>query len=139
MRYLVLSVLALSLVSCARNAPTSLSPNGIRVWQANQVAVTLGTVSHTAIELNKVQVCDPVTTGVSTPANCHALLSDNNTRVVITVVEDALNTLKKVPDGWKATGLEALTRISGRLDLAGRDKLNSLLEWARAIITALSA
>lgn len=134
-----LSLVIVSLAGCARHAPASLSPNGIRTWQANEVAVALGTVSHTAIELNKVQVCDPVTVGGGEPSNCHALLSDSNTRVVLDAVEDGLKTIKAVPDGWKATGLAALTRISARLDLAGRDKLNAYLTAAKAIIDALSS
>ena len=109
--YWSILLVGLLFVGCARNAPSSLSPAGVRLYQANEVAVGLGTLQHAAIELNKVQRCDP--------APCQPLLSDQNTRIVIEAVTDGLTTLRAVPDGWKATGLAVTQRIEGRLDAAG--------------------
>jgi len=117
------------LPSCASKAPASLTPAGVIVWQANEVTVGLGTLQHVAIGLNEVQMCEPLP--------CHPLLSTNNTGIVVDAVTDGLTALKKVPEGWRATGLEAIQRIEARLDAAGKTKLSAYLAAARTVVENL--
>ena len=79
MKRILITLTLIGALGCASKAPPSLSPAGVVVWQANEVAVAIGLVQTGAINLNKVQVCDP------TP--CHPLLSDANTRIVVDAVE----------------------------------------------------
>ena len=130
MHRLLVFVALLSLAACPSQAPASLSPKGVRVWQANEVAVGLGTLQHAAIELNKLERCID-------PAPCAPLLSTENTRVVVEAVTDGLLTLRAIPDGWLATGISVLTRIEARLDAAGQDKLSMYLTAARAVLSGL--
>ncbi len=122
---LVLALLALS--ACARNAPISLSPAGVVLWQADAAVVALGTVQTSAIGLNKIQVCNP--------APCHPLLSDNATRGVIDAVTDGVNTIRHVPAGWKGTALATLDVTERRLDAAGITQLRPYLIAARAALS----
>lgn len=127
MKYLAMMVLALC-VACM-SAPPSLSPIGQRTYQADQAVLAIGQVQTAAIGLNKIQVCPP------TP--CHPVLSDANTAIVIDSVTSALNTMRVVPDGWKATTLTALMNIQNRLDASGKTTLAAYLEAARTIVNAL--
>lgn len=126
----LLFALCLSLSACASKAPSSLSPAGVRIWQADQAVVALGTVQHVAIGLNAIQKCDP--------APCHPLLSNANTGIVIDAVTDGVNTIKAIPSGWKATAMAALDRIAGRLDAAGQSDLAAYVEAARAVLNGVS-
>jgi len=128
-RIVLVLALLLALPSCASRAPASLTPAGVLVWQANEVTVGLGTLQHVAIGLNEVQVCEPLP--------CRPLLSTNNTGIVVDAVTDGITALKKVPEGWRATGLAAVQRIETRLDAAGKTKLSSYLAAARAVIENL--
>ena len=121
-------VIAVVVMAGCAKAPPSLSPAGVRIWQANEGVVALGTVQHTAIELNKIQVCDPA---------CHPLVSDRNTGIVVDAVADGLKAIQRVPDGWKATAVVVLERIEGRLDAAGKEKLAAYVIAARTVIDAL--
>jgi hypothetical protein len=130
MRFLSSMLLAFSL-SCSSNpVPASLSGPGVVAYRANQVGVSLGTVQHAAIELNKIQQC--------TPAPCHPLLSDANTKVVIDAVTDAVTTLKATPDGWQSTANTALTRIETRLDADGKQQIAAYLETVRTVMTTVA-
>lgn len=126
---LLLPLLLLTTPACASKAPPGLSPVGVRVWQANEAVVALGTAQHAAIELNKIQVCEP--------APCHPLLSTRNTGVVVDAVTLALTTLRAVPDGWRATSLAALDTIIAKLDADGKTRFASYLTAARTIINAI--
>lgn len=125
-------VFAFVVSGCAAHAPGSLSPAGTKIWQADQAAATLGTVQHLAIALNMVQRC-------ATPpsTNCAPVLSDANTRVVVTVVGSALRTLQQVPDGWKVTTSTALTQIGMQLDAAGKGQVTPYLQAAQTILNSL--
>lgn len=129
MRRLLLA-LALVLSSACASAPASLSPQSQIVWHADQGVVALGTVQHAAIELNKIQVCDP--------APCHPLFSDANTRVVVSVVTDALTTIKPLPAGWKPVAVTALDRLVSRLDASGQQQLGAYVAAARTIVNSLA-
>lgn len=128
LRRAFLSLILCTTLACAGKAPPGLSPAGVRVWQANEAVVALGTAQHAAIELNKVQVCNPT---------CYPLLSDHNTGVVVDNVLTALHTIKAVPDGWKATALEAINAIMLRIDSEGQARIVAYLEAARAVINAI--
>lgn len=115
--------------SCAKHAPPSLSPAGVKIWQANEVVVAIGTLQRAAIQLNGVQVCEP--------APCHPLLSDHNTGVVVDSVTVALKTIDAAPGGWRVTATTAIDAIEQALDFTGRTKLRAYLEAARTIINSL--
>lgn len=123
-----LLIAVLTLVSCAKTPP-NLSPTGARTFQANQAVVALGTLQHAAIELNKVQVCEP--------APCHPLLTDTNTGVVVDNVTSALTAMRAVPTGWKATATQALDTIQMRLDESGKTTLTAYISMAVTIINGL--
>lgn len=130
MRSLTLSLtLALALVgsACAKTPP-SLTPVGVKYFQANRGIVAIGTVQHVAIELNKVQIC--------TPEPCHPLLSEANTRIVVDATTDTITTITATPEGWKPTLDTGLKRIEDRLDAAGKTELAAYLAAARAILTS---
>lgn len=129
MKNLTLVLLLMLAPACAGNAPPTLSPTGVRLWQANEAVVIIGTAQHAAIELNKVQVCDPMP--------CHPLLSDHNTGIVVDAATDALTTLRAVPTGWKATTQAAIERIKTRLDAAGLTKFTPYLTAASAALALI--
>lgn len=129
MRQALFVMLLLLAPACAKQPP-NLDPATLKVWQANEAVVAIGTVQHAAIELNRAQICEP--------APCRPILSDTNTRTVINVVESALISIRQVPTGWKATGIEALAEIEKRLDEAGKTKLVSYVQAARTIIEVLN-
>lgn len=134
MKILIPLAFALTLLAgCAKDAPPSLTPAGVVTWQANEAVVAVGTLQRVAIELNGVKVCQPP----PDDAKCSPLLSDRNTRTVIDAVAVALNTIKQVPNGWKATALTALEKI--RAELAGDDrrKLDPYIEAARTVVNAI--
>lgn len=122
----LLFILAILIASCAK-PPTSLSPLGAKYYQADRGVVAIGTLQHAAIQLNKVQVCDP--------APCHALLSDNNTRMVVDATTTALTTMRATPTGWAAAVNAALTGITSQLDDAGKKELSVYLDSVKQIVT----
>jgi len=130
MRHLIGGVLLALTVACASNAPPTLGPADTRIWQANEAAMALGQVQHAAIELNKIEACDPVP--------CRKLLSDMNTRAVIDVVSPALQTIRAVPDGWLATANAAVDQVNLKLDATGKAKLRAYVEAARIILNQLA-
>lgn len=123
---LVLVVLVLQ--GCAK-APPSLSPAGVRDYRANEAVLAIGQVQTAAIGLNGVSVCDP--------APCHPLLSDANTRVVVSAVRAALLTIQQTPAGWKAATNTALDQIAAQLDAAGKGKFRAYIEAARVVLNAI--
>jgi hypothetical protein len=127
----VLLVLTLAIFSACNHAPPTLSPAGQRAYSADQGVVALGTIQHAAIELNKLQVC-------AEPGNCHALLSEPNTHVVVDAVTDALNSIKAAPQGWKPVATSAVDRIVARLDAAGKQQLVAYIDAARKIIASFT-
>lgn len=124
---LVVVVLVLA-AACANRAPTSLSPAGQLTWQANEAVVAIGTVQHVAIQLNDIERCEPT---------CVPLLSDANTRLVVDAATGAFNTIRALPQGWKATSLAALTQMANGLDANGKAKLAVYVQTARTIVEGL--
>lgn len=121
-------LVVLLFAGCASNAPPTLTPAGVLIWQANEAVVALGALQHAAIELNKVQRCEPA---------CVPLLSDRNTGIVVDAVTSALLTIKQVPSGWKPTALAALTQIDARLDQIGKDKVAAYVRAARTVLEGI--
>ena len=115
-------------LSCAK-AAIPLSPAGQLTLQANQAVVILGTLQHTAIELNKVQDCQPMP--------CHPLLSDANTGLIVDTVTTALQTIKASPLGYRAAALNAVGIIRMRLTEAGRAQINQWLAVAETTLSQL--
>jgi hypothetical protein len=109
-----------------------MTPEQTKLWQANEVVVALGTLQHAAIGLNGVNVC-----AADNPQNCHPIVSDHNTGIVVDNVTSALKTIRAVPDGWNATANAAITQIEQRLDAAGKSSLNPYIEAARAVLNSL--
>lgn len=126
---LLLLCLCLTLPSCAKK-PVGLDPTGVKLWQANEAIVVVGTFQHTAIEFNKVQKCP-------TPTTCHPLLSDANTRLVIDASAVGIKTIAATPDGWRAAALQALDVAAQKLDAAGRQQLAAYLTAARTALAAI--
>jgi hypothetical protein len=126
-RALVLA-LVLSSAACAAKAPPSLSPVGVRSWQANEAVLAFGVVQSAAIGLNGVTICDPT---------CRPALSDANTRRVIQIVRDTVQTIDVTPAGWQALASTGLMKLEHELDAAGHTKLTPYLVAARAAIGAL--
>jgi len=117
---------------CARNRPPELAPPAVTTWQANEVTLAFGTLQRTAISLNGIVRCDQ-----AVPPVCEPLLSDGNTRAVIDVVEDAVLTLRAVPDGWLVTANAALSRLVQRLSADGQAKLSAYIGMVRAVVEGL--
>jgi len=127
MRYTI-AVLLLLLAGCAHPPPT-LDPAGVRIWQANEALVIIGTAQRAAIELNKVQVCDPLP--------CHPLLSDHNTGIIVDAALDGLTAVHTLPAGWKATTQAVIERIKIRLDAAGLSKFTPYLTAASSALALI--
>lgn len=51
--------LTLTIAGCASKAPPSLSPEGAVIWAANEAVVAINVLQHAAIELNRIQICEP--------------------------------------------------------------------------------
>ena len=138
----LLLLLAASTPACAAHQPPiSLTGQGRTLWYANEVVVGLNTVQHTAIELNKIPICEPTTlaptldsTAPVVGQTCHPLLSEANTRAVVEGMTDARAVLRKTPEGWAAIATAALDRLQTRLDNAGQVKLLPYLQAVRFII-----
>lgn len=130
MRCLML-VVVLVFGGCA-STPPSLSPAGVISYQANEAVLIIGQTQNAAIELNKIQRCEPAPSVVCTP-----LLSDRNTGVVVDAATDGLTTLRAVPAGWRATTSAAIDRIAMRLDAAGQAKFSAYLQAARSMLAAI--
>lgn len=120
---------ALVLSGCAAKAPASLSPIGVRAWQANEAVLTLGQVQKTAIGLNAIQKCDN-----AAPPVCGPILSDKNTRVVIDAVEAGVKSIQQLPSGWRASTTTALANVRAQLDTAGKTNLSA---WLAVVDTFL--
>lgn len=128
----VLLCLCLSLPACAKASPT-LPPETLVVWKANQAVVAIGTVQHVAIELNKILMCE----APPNQTQCHSVLSDKNTGLVVDAVRKVLLTIQQVPSGWRQTVLTGLDQIDSALDEAGKGKLKAYTAAARVTIGAL--
>jgi len=135
---LKLTVLIASVVfacGCA-TAPASLSPVGVQLWHANEAVVAVGSLQHTVIELNKVEVCNgPI--AASGSAACHPLVSDRNTRIVIDACAGAVKTIGQIPEGWRPATLTALDQIEALLDKPGQQSLKVYLQTARVVLLAI--
>ena len=130
MRLAVALTLALSLLSCAKN-PSPVQEGDV-ILKAKMAAVALGTLQHSAIELNKIETCNS-----ATPPVCSPVLSEANTGIVVDAVTDALTTMKSVPSGWRATVDSALARVVMRLDEAGKTQLSRYIEAAKLVLGGL--
>lgn len=129
-KYTSVVLLALLCVAgCASRAPASLTPAGVKLWQANEAVVAIGTMQRAAIGLNGIEVCEP--------APCRPLLSDRNTRVVVNAVEVGIKTIQVAPTGWKAAADVALMEMRDNLDAPGHAKFGPYIEAARTILAAL--
>lgn len=105
-------------IGCAK-APPSLSPAGVKTYQANQAVLALNLVQTTAINLN---------------ATVPPLLSEANTRIVGNATTAARASIAKVPDGWRVTTTEALTQIRTQLDAAGKQQMAAWLDLAASMV-----
>ena len=134
MRQLKAGLIVFVLVAggCASKAPPSLSPAGVKIWQANEALLVLDTLQHSAIGMNNIQQCEEPPSEI-----CRPLLSDASTKIVIDGVADAVYSIRRVPDGWKLTTTTALNSISSRLDVSGRNKLAEYIRAASVIISGL--
>lgn len=124
-------LLALVLSSaCATHVPPSLTGPGIIAFQANRIGVPIGTVQHTAIELNKIQVCNP--------APCHPFLSNADTRIVVDAATEAAMVLRATPAGWQVTANLFISRLEARLTAAGKGQLGAYLEVVRTVMNSIA-
>lgn len=108
-------------IGCAGKAPSSLSPVGVRSWEANQAVLTLGQVQKTAIGLNAIQKCSPA------PVVCAPLLSNANTGIVVDAVAASVKSIQQAPAGWRSSTTVALAEIRSRLDAGGKANLSAWL------------
>lgn len=122
----LLSFPVVGVTGCAK-APPDLGPAERHVWNANEVLVALGTLQHTAIELNKVKVCP-------TPDTCRQLLSSANTDIVVDVVVETLKIMgPTAPLSFQGTIGKALDTIESRLDAAGKQNLSAYIQTVRIV------
>lgn len=112
----------------ARKAPVSLTGAGVAAWQANEVVIALDAVMNTAIALNEIVQCNP---------DCHQVLSEQNTRIVVQAVRGADITIKAYPNGWPVVAVTAIDQIETYLDTNGRNKIQPYLEAAKMVIKTL--
>jgi hypothetical protein len=123
-------ILALVASGCAVKQP--LPVGGDVIVKAKQAAIAIGTLQHSAIELNKIQKCDD-----ATPPTCAPLLSDHNTGIVVDISTDVLKTMRRIPAGWRATADQGILQVEGRLDAAGKGQFNVYLEAARLVLRGI--
>ena len=122
---LALASVSMTATGCAARAS---APVAVRlIYDANEATIMLGTLQHVAIELNKTSQC-------SADLQCHVLLSDRNTRIVVSVVTPTLRVIDALPNGWPIVMRTALEQIEQQLDGDGRSKLSSYLNVARAVL-----
>lgn len=118
MRPLLITFALVSLVGC-RHVPPSLSPAVQIVWKANEAGNAVQTLQTVTIGLNSVGV-----------------LSDANTKIAVTSVQDGFDALEKVPDGWKATVSAILETVATHVDAAGQSKLSMPILLIEALLNA---
>jgi hypothetical protein len=106
-------------IGCAGNAPASLSPAGVKLWQANQAVLAVNLVQSTAINLN---------------AAVPPLLSERNTRIVGEAANSARRSIEKVPDGWRPTVVATLQQIRDQLDAQGKQAMGAWLDVAATMV-----
>jgi uncharacterized lipoprotein YajG len=134
MRTKILGILVcFSLISgCATHkAPSSLSGPGVAAWQANEVVIALDAVMSTAIALNEIVQCD------NNNQNCHQVLSEQNTRIIVQAIRGADMVIKSYPTGWSFVADTAISQIETYLDSSGRAKIAPYLEAAKVVIRTL--
>lgn len=106
-------------IGCAGKAPASLSPAGVKLWQANQAVLAVNLVQSTAINLN---------------AAVPPLLSERNTRIVGEAANSARRSIEKVPDGWRPTVVATLQQIRDQLDAQGKQAMGAWLDVASTMV-----
>jgi hypothetical protein len=144
MRSLLLVCVLLSWSCGAYRAPASYPQPQQVLFYANEVAVGVNMLQHTAIELNRISVCDAGTVvtveapdAIAAPPNCHPLLSENNVRAVGETASDVRAALRQTPAGWRAIVTAGLDRMVARLDNAGQVRMAAYLQAVRFLLGSL--
>lgn len=129
------------MIGCGAYRAPANYPDPQRVlWYANEIAVAVNMLQTTAIQLNKINVCEATiattdpTTAVVPQAQCRPLLSDDNTRAVGETTSDIRAALRQTPAGWRAIVTAGLDRIITRLDNAGQIKMAAYLQAVRFLV-----
>lgn len=117
-------------VDCATHLPPTLSPEASVIYRADEALVAIGAVQDAAIGLNAIKVCRPV----PEQDQCQPFLSDNDTRLVVELVKDAVTTTKLAPDGYLKFIGGALDRMLLHLDAATKAKLLPYIAAAQTIL-----
>jgi hypothetical protein len=125
-------VFLLALVACrAPQPPPVITPGTVRAWQANQAVIALGDLQRAAINYHATHRCD------DNGLNCVRMLSEANTRVVVSAIVPALERIKAEPSSWKPVGLGALNTIDQGLDAKGHERMDADLTKARSTLDGL--
>lgn len=121
---------AIMLSGCAAQAPPSLSPTGVRIYQANQALLVLDMIQRSAIGLNRIQICEP--------APCRPMLSDDDTRQVIDTVAIGVKAIQVAPAVWKVQATSTLNEVSSHVGLEGRKTLSQYVNAGLQLLLGIS-
>jgi hypothetical protein len=121
----VIAVMLLFTVGCGQQQITVPSANRV-IYNANEAAILLGTLQHVAIQMNETTQC--------AGTECHPILSERDTRVVVSIITPTLKVMDAIPNGWPTVMSAAIDQIVSQMDSDGRSKLAPYLEAAKAAI-----
>jgi len=119
-----LSIIVLTLgptISCA-SAPTSVvTPAGKAAYSADQVVSAIGIFQDAAIS-----------------ANSSKLISDADTRLIVTFSKGAVATITAAQSGWQSAVITALTQLQNALSPSAQTKYGSYITLIKTIVQGIS-
>src|SRR5690242_5250412 len=119
-----LSIVLLTLgpaISCA-SAPTSVqTPAGKAAYSADQVVSAIGIFQDAAIS-----------------ANANKLISDADTRLIVTFAKSAVATIVAAQTGWQAGVITGLTQLQNSLSASAQTKYGSYITLIKTIVQGIS-
>lgn len=116
-------VVSLAVVSSCAKVPPTLTPVGVKAFQATQAVHVLDLVRDTAIAAEAAQP---------------QLLSTETTRKVVQWHRVAVALAGQTPAGWEATVLSGLTEVERALKPGEREVLAPYLALAKTILMGVS-
>lgn len=121
MKSFLIIAIALFTFSCA-SAPTSVvTPAGKAAYSADQVVSAIGIFQDAAIS-----------------ANSNKLISDADTRLIVTFSKGAVATITAAQSGWQSAVTTGLTQLNNSLSPTAKTKYGSYITLIETIIAGIS-
>lgn len=117
-KYLLLFLIAFT--ACTPKVGPNTDPRAVTALKVKEVVIAIGTVQHTAIELNKV-----------------GIVNNEATEYTIDYVKSALNVIKATPNGWQPSVIKVLDELENKLNPDAKARLFPYLIIVRNLISRI--